>query len=247
MQYSSINIYSNIQASYTTLDLTYHGIESALAKTPVQQESIEETFTFSEEDEEEECHAIQEEEDEDDVSLGCDEIVEPEPLKTKPSASSSASSSFNQKDHHPEGFLQINLQPIQEIPEDSEPVESQIEAWETNFNIKAISFEKDPDFLCFMYNNEQLYRPSPDCLAENQNEVTVSMRAILVDWLTEVCEDFGFKRVTYHLAVNYLDRYLSLVKNVPTEKLQGAGITCLFLAAKMEVNELVFSSFYSFL
>ena len=35
------------------------------------------------------------------------------------------------------------------------------------------------------------------------------MRGILLNWLTEVSADFNFKRDTYYLSINYIDRYLS--------------------------------------
>ena len=35
------------------------------------------------------------------------------------------------------------------------------------------------------------------------------MRAILIDWMMEVCSDYLFKRETFHLSVNFVDRYLS--------------------------------------
>lgn len=60
------------------------------------------------------------------------------------------------------------------------------------------------------------------------------MRAILLDWLIEVCEVYKLHRETYYLAVDYLDRYLSAQKNVQKTHLQLIGITCLFVAAKVE-------------
>ena len=36
------------------------------------------------------------------------------------------------------------------------------------------------------------------------------MRAILVDWMQEVCKDYLFKRETYHYAINYLDKMFEL-------------------------------------
>uniref|UniRef100_A0A182T734 Cyclin N-terminal domain-containing protein n=1 Tax=Anopheles maculatus TaxID=74869 RepID=A0A182T734_9DIPT len=36
------------------------------------------------------------------------------------------------------------------------------------------------------------------------------MRAILLDWLNEVCEVYKLHRETYYLAVDYIDRYLSV-------------------------------------
>ncbi|KAJ9583124.1 hypothetical protein L9F63_022538, partial [Diploptera punctata] len=60
------------------------------------------------------------------------------------------------------------------------------------------------------------------------------MRAILLDWLIEVCEVYKMHRETYHLAIDFIDRYLSHKKNVPKQHLQLIGVTCLFIAAKVE-------------
>ncbi|KAK0096146.1 hypothetical protein PV326_006291 [Microctonus aethiopoides] len=60
------------------------------------------------------------------------------------------------------------------------------------------------------------------------------MRAILLDWLIEVCEVYKLHRETYYLAMDYIDRYLSTHQNVPKNQLQLIGITCLFIAAKVE-------------
>lgn len=35
------------------------------------------------------------------------------------------------------------------------------------------------------------------------------MVAILFDWLIEVAHSFNFKRETFYLAMNYVERYLS--------------------------------------
>jgi len=40
------------------------------------------------------------------------------------------------------------------------------------------------------------------------------MRAILLDWMMEVCAEFNLKRETFHLAVIYVDRYLSDTNNM---------------------------------
>lgn len=34
------------------------------------------------------------------------------------------------------------------------------------------------------------------------------MREILIDWMTEVCEEFMLKRETLYISVNYIDRYI---------------------------------------
>jgi len=60
------------------------------------------------------------------------------------------------------------------------------------------------------------------------------MRAILLDWLIEVCEVYKLHRETFYLAVDYLDRYLHGERQVLKTHLQLIGITCLFVAAKVE-------------
>lgn len=60
------------------------------------------------------------------------------------------------------------------------------------------------------------------------------MRAILLDWLIEVCEVYKLHRETFYLAVDYLDRYLHVADKVQKTHLQLIGITCLFVAAKVE-------------
>ncbi|CAL8363738.1 G1/S-specific cyclin-E1 [Gadus morhua] len=60
------------------------------------------------------------------------------------------------------------------------------------------------------------------------------MRAILLDWLMEVSEVYKLHRETYHLAQDYFDRFMATQSNVFKSTLQLIGISCLFIAAKME-------------
>ncbi|KAG7268557.1 hypothetical protein CRUP_036314 [Coryphaenoides rupestris] len=60
------------------------------------------------------------------------------------------------------------------------------------------------------------------------------MRAILLDWLMEVSEVYKLHRESYHLAQDYFDRFMATQSNVFKSTLQLIGITCLFIAAKME-------------
>jgi transcription initiation factor TFIIIB Brf1 subunit/transcription initiation factor TFIIB len=59
------------------------------------------------------------------------------------------------------------------------------------------------------------------------------MRAILVDWLVEVHRMFKLLPETLFLAINIIDRFLS-VKPVAREKLQLVGITSMLVASKYE-------------
>jgi cyclin E len=60
------------------------------------------------------------------------------------------------------------------------------------------------------------------------------MRAILFDWLVEVCEVYRLHRETFYLAVDFIDRYLCATTEMPKTRLQLVGVSCLFIAAKIE-------------
>lgn len=59
------------------------------------------------------------------------------------------------------------------------------------------------------------------------------MRAILIDWLVEVHSKFKLTQETLFMTVNILDRYLEK-SQISRNRLQLAGIVCLFLASKFE-------------
>ena len=65
---------------------------------------------------------------------------------------------------------------------------------------------------------------------KRQNDITTSMRCILVDWLVEVAEEYKLHRETLFLAVNYIDRFLSKI-SVLRGKLQLVGAASMFLAS----------------
>ena len=58
-------------------------------------------------------------------------------------------------------------------------------------------------------------------LSKNINIFTkLAKRAILLDWMMEVCFEMGFLRLTFHLAAQILDRFLSSTTNFRRDKLQ---------------------------
>uniref|UniRef100_A0A3Q0RGR3 Cyclin E1 n=1 Tax=Amphilophus citrinellus TaxID=61819 RepID=A0A3Q0RGR3_AMPCI len=71
-------------------------------------------------------------------------------------------------------------------------------------------------------------------MMEKHPHLEPKMRAILLDWLMEVSEVYKLHRETYHLAQDYFDRFMATQKNVLKSMLQLIGITCLFIAAKVE-------------
>ena len=68
---------------------------------------------------------------------------------------------------------------------------------------------------------------------EKQSDISFPMRSILVDWVVEVGEEFDVETETVHLAVNYIDRFLSYM-SVQRAKLQLVGTSSMFIASKYE-------------
>ncbi|KAE8594124.1 hypothetical protein XENTR_v10019451 [Xenopus tropicalis] len=83
---------------------------------------------------------------------------------------------------------------------------------------------------------EERYIPSASYFRCVQRDIQPYMRHMLTCWMLEVCEDQKCGEEVFPLAVNCLDRYLSLV---PVEKrhLQLLGATCLFLASKLRESK----------
>ena len=77
------------------------------------------------------------------------------------------------------------------------------------------------------------------CYFDRQPEVTRHMRAVLVDWMVEVQENFELNHETLYLAVKLVDHYL-MVKTVPRDILQLLGASGLFIACKFDVSTELF-------
>uniref|UniRef100_A0ABD2WWJ4 Cyclin N-terminal domain-containing protein n=1 Tax=Trichogramma kaykai TaxID=54128 RepID=A0ABD2WWJ4_9HYME len=71
-------------------------------------------------------------------------------------------------------------------------------------------------------------------LMERHPTLQPRMRSILLDWVIEVCEVYKLHRETFYLAMDYYDRFMSTHYDVQKSQLQLVGITCLFIAAKVE-------------
>ncbi|KAI4389191.1 hypothetical protein MLD38_001443 [Melastoma candidum] len=81
--------------------------------------------------------------------------------------------------------------------------------------------------------SEARRRPSTDFMERIQKDVTASMRAILIDWLVEVAEEYRLVPDTLFLTVNYIDRYLS-GNPMNRQRLQLLGVACMMIASKYE-------------
>ncbi|XP_050363493.1 cyclin-A1-1-like [Argentina anserina] len=92
-------------------------------------------------------------------------------------------------------------------------------------------------FACDIYKHlrtsEVKRRPSTDYMDKIQKDINPSMRAILVDWLVEVAEEYRLVPDTLYLTVNYIDRYLS-GNPMNRQRLQLLGVACMMIASKYE-------------
>uniref|UniRef100_A0A3P8TGJ1 Cyclin E2 n=1 Tax=Amphiprion percula TaxID=161767 RepID=A0A3P8TGJ1_AMPPE len=92
-------------------------------------------------------------------------------------------------------------------------------------------WEASDDVL--MLVNKQDQRRSTAFLLKHPS-LQIRMRSILLDWLIEVSEAHTLHRQTFYLAQDYLDRFMLKQNNIEKGILQLIGITCLFIASKME-------------
>lgn len=88
------------------------------------------------------------------------------------------------------------------------------------------------DIYEYMREIEVKNRANPRYMRK-QPDITHVMRSILVDWLVEVCDEYQQQSETLHLAVSYVDRFLSYMSVVRT-KLQLVGTAATYIAAKYE-------------
>lgn len=95
----------------------------------------------------------------------------------------------------------------------------------------------DLSFVKNMLEREKVYQPDASYLNKHP-KLDASHRTILIDWLMELCEEFAFKRDTFHYAVYYIDRFLSNVKDISKGSLQLIGVASLSIAAKFEEIQL---------
>ncbi|NXU47723.1 CCNA1 protein, partial [Turnix velox] len=98
--------------------------------------------------------------------------------------------------------------------------------------ITSVAEEYAEDIHQYLREAEVRFRPKSNYMRK-QPDITPGMRAILVDWLVEVGEEYKLRTETLYLAVNYLDRFLSCM-SVLRGKLQLVGTAAILLASKYE-------------
>lgn len=97
---------------------------------------------------------------------------------------------------------------------------------------------KDDRVLERLLKLEEHYMPGSDYFKIVQQEIKPFMRRLVVTWMFEVCEERNCEDDVFPMAVNLLDRFLS-VAVIRKTQLQLLGTSCMFLASKLkEANPL---------
>ncbi|KAM7374486.1 hypothetical protein PAMP_007141 [Pampus punctatissimus] len=136
-------------------------------------------------------------------------------------------------------LLELSSSSCQDVSMQSEPDESLMSQ-----KVLCVS-EYAEDIHRHLRESEMKFKSRPGYLEEHP-EITSGMRIVLVDWLVEVVQEYKLRSETLHLAVNYLDRFLSCTAYVKRGKLQLVGTAALLIAAKYEeifppeLNEFVY-------
>ncbi|XP_033933446.1 G1/S-specific cyclin-E2 [Pseudochaenichthys georgianus] len=99
--------------------------------------------------------------------------------------------------------------------------------------IPRLSWASSDDVWIKMLNKELKYVHDKSYL-QRHPKLQPKMRAILLDWLLEVCEVYSLHRQTAYLAQDFFDRFMVTQENVNKDYLQLIGISALFIASKIE-------------
>lgn len=99
--------------------------------------------------------------------------------------------------------------------------------------LPCLSWANSDDVWIKMLNKELKYVHDKSFM-QRHPKLQPKMRSILLDWLLEVSEVYTLHRETFYLAQDFFDRFMLTQENVGKTRLQLIGITCLFIASKIE-------------
>ena len=85
-------------------------------------------------------------------------------------------------------------------------------------------------------NNSKIKKINYKNILKNHKKIKWEDRLHTMVWMMQICEEFAFKRDTFHYACNYFDNYLTFGKEKIKNKkiLDLIGITCISISGKIE-------------
>ncbi|CAG5125667.1 unnamed protein product [Candidula unifasciata] len=128
------------------------------------------------------------------------------------------------------------------VEDNDSKAEESIECQEVDQSLLAVDLENYTDVfnvgiyaqhIFDYYKGREKMFSIPAYLNGEAGRVTPQMRAILVDWMVEVQENFELNHETLYLAVKLTDMFMSRA-NVDKEVLQLVGAVAVFIAAKFD-------------
>ncbi|XP_045914471.1 G1/S-specific cyclin-E2-like [Micropterus dolomieu] len=127
---------------------------------------------------------------------------------------------------HEKGVTVDHYEPSYEVPTAGDSL-----VWQSP--LPHLGWGSSEDVWVKMVGREQNYTHSKSFMQKHPT-IQPRMRSILLDWLIEVSEAYTLHRQTFYLAQDYFDRFMLTQNNIEKNMLQLIGITCLFIASKME-------------
>ena len=94
---------------------------------------------------------------------------------------------------------------------------SSIEAYRSELQLKTKTYEVDASLIF-----------------ENQTDIKPPVRAILFDWILEVCQQCHLQRETFYKTMYYVDKYMMIRPCIKRDDFQLVGVSCLWIALKTE-------------
>ena len=85
-------------------------------------------------------------------------------------------------------------------------------------------------------NSSKIKKINYKNILKNQKKIKLEDRVHSMVWMMQICEEFAFKRDTFHYACNYFDNYLTFGNEKIKNKkiLELIGITCISISGKIE-------------
>ncbi|XP_014324838.1 cyclin-A2 [Xiphophorus maculatus] len=154
-----------------------------------------------------------------------------EAIKLKPTVEESPLTISNAVVRLRQPLATIDIPSSMDVSFDSPMDMSVVDGDEKSVNVNEVP-EYAAEIHTYLREMEVKTRPKAGYM-KKQPDITNSMRAILVDWLVEVGEEYKLQNETLYLAVNYIDRFLSSM-SVLRGKLQLVGTAAMLLASKFE-------------
>lgn len=99
------------------------------------------------------------------------------------------------------------------------------------------TIESEPIYAyeIFKYYSEKEKATRTEKYMGRQKDLNEKMRAVLVDWLVEVQQNFELNHETLYLSVKFVDQFL-MRKTITRARFQLLGLTAVFLACKIDVS-----------